>query len=353
MPAIATKRDAMALNLEAALRAGDFELSTDAIGTLFVRSADSVVLRIAGARAHNNEPAEAIVQELIRATAFKEPRPDDEKWNEDPTQTRPTEEELSLLTPREIEEFARRLVEKNRHYAFKSVPEQGSGESCVAYLVRGLAGLDERERVEREKAFAGFGESVRESIARNTTANAKLARASLVDLHQPLERSPLTYVTPLNVPRNPGERTNEILEQLVSLMAGVRKQTEASANVIGSLNDVIVSMQAEYVQNAKKAGRHANAALGFAALGIIVSTVFSALTYRDAHKAGAESEAAVKAVRADLAALVTAQREAAATGAAIGQAQVQAIDRAASAAEAAASAAESARRPAPTLGQRR
>jgi hypothetical protein len=128
-------------------------------------------------------------------------------------------------------------------------------------------------------------------------------------------------VLPINLPRfdipkNPIHETNAKLESVVNQIEDLRPMAAQAAQLIRSMNDAALRMQADYIENAKTAGRQTRIAIWIAAVSLVVSAIglaissfFSYQSYIDGAESGKKSEAQIAAFQKEIRNLATAQRE--------------------------------------------
>lgn len=87
-----------------------------------------------------------------------------------------------------------------------------------------------------------------------------------------------TRMPNFNIPKNPIHDTNKKLESVVKQMEGLRPMATQAAQLIRSMNDTALRMQADYIENAKATGRQTKIAICIAAVSLFVSAVSLALS---------------------------------------------------------------------------
>lgn len=120
----------------------------------------------------------------------------------------------------------------------------------------------------------------------------------------------------LHIQKNPIHDTNEMLESVVRQIDDLRPMAAQAAQIIRSMNDTALGMQADYIENAKTAGRQTRNAIWIAAVSLLVSAIglaissfFSYQSYVDVKESGVKSEAQIKAFQNEIRDLATAQYE--------------------------------------------
>jgi len=124
----------------------------------------------------------------------------------------------------------------------------------------------------------------------------------------------------IRIPKNPIHDTNAMLEGVVRQIEELRPVAAQAAQIIRSMNDTALRMQADYIENAKTAGRQTRNAIWIAAVSLLVSAIglaissfFSYQSYVDVKEAGVKSDAQIKAFQNEIRDLATAQHEERAT----------------------------------------
>ncbi len=120
----------------------------------------------------------------------------------------------------------------------------------------------------------------------------------------------------LHIPKNPIHETNEKLGRVVKQIEDLQPMTAQAAQLIRSMNDTALRMQADYIENARAAGRQTKIAIWIAAISLLVSAVglvlssyFSYQSYVDAKASDVQSNAQIKAFQSEIRELIAAQRE--------------------------------------------
>jgi len=127
----------------------------------------------------------------------------------------------------------------------------------------------------------------------------------------------LSYPMPaLHMEKNPIHETNEKLESVAQQIEDLRPIAAQTAQLIQSMNDTALHMQADYVANAEAAGQQTTFAIRIAALslfvsavGLVISSFFSCQSHLDTKESNKSSDAQIKAFQNEIRDLVAAQRE--------------------------------------------
>lgn len=137
---------------------------------------------------------------------------------------------------------------------------------------------------------------------------------------EPSSDVPNFRVPEIHIPKNPIHDTNAMLESVVRQIEELRPVAAQAAQIIRSMNDTALRMQADYIENAKTAGRQTRNAIWIAAVSLLVSAIglaissfFSYQSYVDVKEAGVKSDAQIKAFQNEIRDLATAQHEERAT----------------------------------------
>lgn len=269
-----------------------------------------------------------------------------------------TTEELDSVTNEELGEFAEKLIQKNR-YLLKthkgSDIEKSADESVCDFLVRvfrhhaaeqkaqwerwteplskslldgaTLAAVQRnlglsnqlQNTIDMYRANSGLEESVRinQSLPDSTTLEA-MQRMSAVGASTTEPRlDDLNYrAHEIHIPKNPIHETNEKLGDVVKQIEDLRPMAAEAAELIRSMNDTALRMQADYIENAKTAGQQTRNAIWIAAVSLLVSAIglgissfFSYQSYVDGRLANEKSEEQVKAFKDEVRELAAAYRE--------------------------------------------
>lgn len=359
----------MAFNLSKFARMGEFTMETNALGRVLCVSLTANHLSQA-----NKKLATAGVQCLdVVRWLFGEMarRPVDGASDEHDPENDPrfTSEELASVTDTELEDFAVKLVQQNRGLLLKT--HKGSDihrlgdESACDFLARAFRHYAAEEKanmkrltanvadsifpksaLETLKQYAGlsdqlkyvtemekltksasgnlFADTTLESVERNLGLSGDFQdtidryalglAADKGELTQPILRTP-EFQLPV-FPENPIHETNEKLENVVRQIEDLRPMATKAAELIRSMNDVALRMQADYIKNAEASGRQTRNAIWIAAIslavsavGLVISSFFSYQSYVDGKQSGATNAAQIAAFQAEIRAFAVAERE--------------------------------------------
>ena len=109
------------------------------------------------------------------------------------------------------------------------------------------------------------------------------------------------------MPKNPIHETNKRLESVVKQMEDLRPMAAQAAQLICSMNDTALRMQADYIENARAAGKQTKIAIWIAAASLIFSLFFSYQTNIDAKESSEKNDAQIKAFQSEIRDLIAAQ----------------------------------------------
>jgi len=324
----------VAFNLNKLARAAEFKFELGSVGIIRCKSLTSDLMRqfmqrINAQDSDSKELARWLLGEMAICPAnidFKE---------SDPIEGASlTPEQLSTVTIDELESFAERVVQKNRYLVKAHEGEElqrGEGQSACDFLAQAIehSGREKKARIDRIIESASkpmFAESTLDSMKKSISASTQFE--DLIKRYSigasSIERSlvearvePRTFnLSPIDFPKNPIFETNQILENLTDQIEGMRPLVAQGAEMIRSMNDTALLMQADYISNADRSDRHMKKAMTVAvfslvvsAVGLIASSWFSYRTYADGKVAAKESRDQGKAFENLHKDLMTAQHD--------------------------------------------
>lgn len=270
-----------------------------------------------------------------------------------------TMEQVASVTDPELESFSERVLEKNLYLTRvhgSDVLRRVEGESACDFLARAIVhrGNEEKAQIDRIIQSATkpiFAESTLESIKRSLTASNQfealikqysggsaldsiresIAAANQIDvlgkkyaeeakltekaLFQPRHEPQILNVPPMHFSKNPIHETNQILENLTGQIEGMRPLVAQGAELIRSMNDTALRMQADYIGNAERTDRQTKNAIRVAvsslivsAFGLVASSWFSYQSYSDAKASDIKAETQTKVFKEGIDTLVKEQR---------------------------------------------
>lgn len=372
----------MALNLRDLARMCEFSFELKSIGTVSCLSlnADHLTQADKKLRASGGQSIDFV--RWLFAEMSRHPV-DGGSEDADKTEApRLTTEELSSVTDAEVEEFADKLTQKNR-YILKthkgSDIERSVDETACDFLVRAFRHYAAEQKTQWERmtepvSKSLFASATVEAMQRNLglsnqlqdtidkyargysgvermlaeekdkwekmtklasqSFSASAAMEAMQRNHGALDQLPNTAsrfaepssdvpnfrVSEIHIPKNPIHDTNAMLESVVRQIEELRPVAAQAAQIIRSMNDTALRMQADYIGNAKTAGRQTRNAIWIAAVSLLVSAIglaissfFSYQSYVDVKESGVKSDAQIKAFQNEIRDLATAQHEERAT----------------------------------------
>lgn len=304
----------VALDLGKLSRMGQFSLELNSLGRIRFASMrtehfSESIRRINGPDFHVKDLVRWLFGELARRSENESYKDDDPIDGE---ALKP--EELAAVSDESLEKFAEKILQINgflvKTHEGKDL-ERASNQSACDFLVDAIRHHQAEEQRQRQRLWESvtkpvFLESTLESIRRNLDTSSRLEESikkfSEFDFAlDPARASRFEAVRPLSIPtiaKNPIHETNEILEDLARQIQDMRPLVAQGAELIRSMNDTALRMQSDYIANAertdqqtKTATKIAAAGLVVSAIGFVVSSVFSYLSYLDAKDVDKKFEA--------------------------------------------------------------
>lgn len=240
-------------------------------------------------------------------------------------------DEMEAVSDDLLEIFAEKLIQKQA-YLLKTHGERdlerAVGQSACDFLANAFLHHRTEEGKQRERLFQSvtkplFAESTLDSIRRSIDASSHLQESikTYAEIGSTLDSTlasrmamprPHELMLP-PIPKNPIHETNEILEELTTQLQDMRPLIAQGAELIRSMNDTALRMQADYIENAAKTAKQAKLAIWIAATGLVVSSIFSYLSYADSKEADRKFEAQMTGFRAATERLASEQKEAIST----------------------------------------
>lgn len=350
----------MAFDLEKLARAAEFSFPLRSVGIVRCKSLSDGLMsqalhRLKAPEAEGRELARWLLGEMAK-------RPSTENFEEsDPIEGDSlTSEQLTAVTDQELESFSERLLQINRYLVRAHEGEElkrGEGQSACDFLALAIVHrcAEEKSQIDRiiqsatkplfvestldsiKKSIAASNQledlikqysgssaldSIKESIAvankiedlgKQYAGNALWAERVLsqVPPEPQVLDMPLTHF-----PKNPILETNQILEELATQIEGMRPLVAQGAELIRSMNDTALRMQADYITNAARSDRHTKVAMRVAvwslivsAIGLVASSYFSYQSYADAKASAEKGNSQIQAFEKGIKDLTKAQRE--------------------------------------------
>ena len=350
----------MAFDFDKFVRSSEFSFKLISVGVVRCKSLTSALML--EARRYLKAP-EAEGKELARwllGELANRPTVQDFKESDPIEGDRLTTEQLASVTDPELESFSEHVLEKNFCFTKSHGSEEikrVAGQSACDFLAHAIShrGKAEKSQIDRiiqsatnplftestldsikrslnaanefEDLIQKYSpksplESIKESIAASdqTGAFAKVyaADATLSEtlFSQAQSVSKIPDMSPFHIPKNPIHETNEILENLTGQIEDMRPLVAQGAEMIRSMNETAIRMQADYIANAARTDRQTRNAtmvavfsLIVSAIGIVASLWFSYQTYADGKVAAKESKDQGKAFEDMSKSLMTVQHE--------------------------------------------
>ncbi len=309
----------MAFDLDKLLRAGEFSLVLNSIGLVRCKSFTSDLMSQASKRvtAPGFESKE-LARWLLGEVAIL---PISEQFQEaDPIEGEPlSTEQLNVVTDAELEAFSDRVAKKNTFLVSTHKGKEVTrteGQSACDFLAYAIEHSQAEEKARTARLLESvspplFGQSTLDSIKSSLAASNRFEDLikkyaigpSPVDRLVgaiPIEPRVLDFPE-IHVPKNPIHETNQILENLSGRIDEMRPLVVQGAEMIRSMNETAVRMQGDYLENAARTDQQTSnamkvavASLVVSGLGLIGSTYFSYLTYRDGKVAADAAKLAEK-----------------------------------------------------------
>jgi hypothetical protein len=308
-----------------------FEMPTDTIGPIYIGNLTH------GARGElykqiltlENTTPKSLALALLSILGRKINNPGEVR-NELPI----TLDEASKLTEAELNSFADQFIGKNEwlFYDFDNPnrstieDEEGSrveshsynkienaqqeGESSVDYLYRVFSNFEKDREKRWDKGIGGlfkssnkgyFSDSFYKLLKQNQeiseSLGSSLSKSSSESLSKPESLNTLsTRIADIKPPESPLVKTNEKLDGLVSNLEQMNLIVIESAALIKSMNDLGLSMAGELTKNARKGSRDNRILIIIGLATLIITAVFSILSYLATKDSNSDSKELIKAV---------------------------------------------------------
>lgn len=324
----------MTFNFDKFIRAAEFSFNLKSVGLVRCKSLSDDILRQARVRIktpnfESRELVRWLMGELIN-------RPSIENFQEsDPIEGDSlTSDQLEAINDQELESFSEQVLQKNRNLVKAHECEElkrVDGQSACDFLTHAIVhrGKEERAQVDRIIQSVSkplFAESTLDSIRKSVAASNKFedlikqysGDASLANrvLSQVRPEPQVLNMLPVHIPQNPILETNKILENLTGQIEGMRPLVAQGAELIRSMNDTALRLQADYIANAERSDRQTKNAMRVAVLSLVVSAVgliasswFSYQSYTDGKATAEEGKSQSKVFEKLTKDLMTAQHE--------------------------------------------
>lgn len=349
----------MAFNLHKLARAAEFSFDLSSIGLVRCKPLSSDLMSQAWKRIKTSDFESRELARWLLGEMAKRPTVEDFQEADPIEGNSLTTEQLIAVTDQELESFSERLVQKNLYLVRAHEGEElkrVEGQSACDFLAHAIEHRCTEEKAQIDRIIQSttrplFVDSTLDSIKKSLAASNKFedlikqyAGASSLDhikkslaasnhfddlqkqfsgsassterlLAQTRVEPQILSVPPMHFPKNPILETNQILENLTSQIEGMRPLVAQGAELIRSMNDTALRMQADYVANAVRADRQTNramwvagASLFISAIGFVVSSYFSYQSYADAKSPAEKSDVQIKVFKDSISTLVTEQR---------------------------------------------
>ena len=349
----------MSFDLEKLSRMAEFSLKLSSIGLVRCESLTSGLMSQAWKRIKTPDfDSKGLARWMLGEMAK---RPSNENFQAtDPIEgSSLTTDELMIVTDLELEHFSENLLQKNQYLVGTHKGEaikRGEGQSACDFLAQAVEHRCAEEKAQLDRIIQSatrplFVESTLDSFKKSLAASNKFedlikkysgesqleklkkslagpyqldelrkqisAGASAAELlgNPSFLEPPILSMPPMQFPKNPILETNQILENLTGQIDDIRPLVAQGAEVIRSMNETAIRMQADYVANAARADRHTNRALWFAgvslvvsAIGIVVSSYFSYQSFMDSKASGEKTDAQMKVFEDGVRNLVSEQQ---------------------------------------------
>ncbi len=235
-----------------------------------------------------------------------------------------TDSEAELISEEDLEAFAEQFLAKNRDLYEESesgvrdeIDEDGkkksvverkpshasiprkAGEAAIDYLSRVVQAYvreleEQASKVFSSLPFSGFSKglfsanaikSIKENLGASKQLSAMLggvrsSTASRGFAENSARPTKMASLPPLNFPENPAHETNRRLNQLIAHVEELSPILPQSAEVLQTMNNAVITMQADLYANAKKAARWNFFVIGIAAVSLVVTAVYSWWSYQ-------------------------------------------------------------------------
>ena len=166
-------------------------------------------------------------------------------------------------------------------------------------------------------ASSAFDASTLESLRRNISISDQLKdtlrafekSAVAREITAEPARLEIHPLRPIDFPENPIVETNRRLGSMLDQIGEMRALAARSAELIDSMNQTTLKMQANFISNARSTQRSALVAIGIAVLSLLASSFFSWLSYSDGKEQAEKSNTQIKLYQAEVAKLIEAQEK--------------------------------------------
>lgn len=318
----------MALNLRDLARMCEFNFELASLGTVRCLCLNANHISQVNKKLGSSGVQSLDVVRWLFGEMARQPVEDHAKEDDPIEGTSFTPEELSSVTDGELEEFADKLIQKNR-YILKthkgSDIKKSVDETACDFLVRAFRHYAAEQKAQWERmakpvSSLFFAETTLDSIRRNIGISdhlrntiEKYASSTPTDgMGVKAHRMPELLIPP----KNPLHETNEKLGRVVKQIDDLKPEANKYAQLISDMNDTALRMQTGFIENAKVTGLLTKIAIWIAAVsllvsafGLAISSFFSYQGYVDAKESGKRNETQINAYQKEIRDLAAAQRE--------------------------------------------
>lgn len=361
----------MALDLSKFERRHDFDLVTQALGTIRCGTLKAGMLSTV-AKLFKNPDEDAVVlsRQILGMVSIRGAHSTGDAESEEASLT---DEDIQQVTDGEVETFALEFVAHNdwllhsyddesRQVSTNEKGEKvvsyspkiadfpkGENERSSQYLIRVLRHYfeDQGNRLKKmlepvsgllaSNAFAEqykklveplssrlasglFNNSALEALRRNFSMSDQLQDTIKAFKQNTIDREiaratiepelkPLRHFTipEITIPENPLIETNKRLGSMLDQIGEMRSLAAQSAELIANMNRTALQMQASFISNARSTQKFAQVAIGIAVLSLVFSSVFSWLSYGDGKQQSERNEGQINLFQNEIRNLIAAQ----------------------------------------------
>lgn len=315
----------MAFDLSKFAKAYDFTLTTKSFGEVQIGSVKlSHLIGLEKLLINSNVDGVGFSKELLLSLGYKKIASNDDENALEDAKVAITKADLELIGNEDIEIFAQEFLAHNSwllntHHKTKSqIDTSEKVERNSAYLLRAFKIYLENEKLRLKKItepVSDYYKGVRDnfkatdwiegllgkSLYKDTTIDSIKSNLSLSDkLHESIlgfNKSSMKeeFVNsesfkPIKFPENPIYETNKRLNTVISTMESMKPLVADSAELIRSMNDTAIQMQADFIKSARGNQLYAKWAMAIAVFSLFVTSYFSWLGYEESKKQGLEAE---------------------------------------------------------------
>lgn len=199
-------------------------------------------------------------------------------------------QELATMPDAALEAFAEKLTQINRYLLDKAGGDslkKSDDQTHCDFLIAAIEHYHSESRrhidqLLKSASSSFFSESTYAQIKKNLDASSLMEqsikrfqdRTSLLNFPESgYPKIPDITLRPLPEIRSPLLETNSILQDLNSQINDMRPLVTQGAELIRSMNDTAIRMQADYLSNATQSDRHTRRAIWIAAISLFISAI--------------------------------------------------------------------------------